>query len=102
MKDLATTEFAAFVIINGSFVTEEPRPSDIDLIVVLREGLELDANALRPFEENVLEYARVRRRYGFDLKLARWESGEYAKALTFFQRVKGDPSRTKGVLRVFL
>jgi hypothetical protein len=58
------------VIVDGSFVTAKSEPNDVDLILILAASHEF-AGELNPVAYNVLSKQRVRRRYGFDLLVAR-------------------------------
>jgi predicted nucleotidyltransferase len=89
------------VILHGSFVTAKDEPSDIDPILVLRPDHDYRAE-LRPFEYNVLARPRVRRRFHFDVLLAPVGSIRYEEFVGFFQGVKGDPGRRKGLIKVLL
>jgi hypothetical protein len=100
VRQLKSTDLAAALIVDGSFVTDKDRPWDIDLIVVLRKGHDLTAE-LRPFEYNIVSRRRVQRAFAFDLLVAREDSPEYDEYIEFFQRIKGQEGR-KGLLRVLL
>ena len=89
------------VLLDGSFVTAKPDPNDIDLILVVSAEHDFSAD-LRPIEYNVLSQRRVRRRFGFDLLVARTGSEEYRRYVGFFQQVRLEPGRRKGILRVRL
>ncbi len=89
------------VIVDGSFVTAKDEPSDIDLILVLRPDHD-DRGELRPFEYNTLSKRRVRRRFRFDILIARQGSDQRKKYVDLFQRVKGLPDLRKGVVEVRL
>jgi uncharacterized protein DUF6932 len=97
--EIRATGMAAWIVVNGSFVTEKPDPEDIDLILVLPREHDLGAQ-LRPFEYNALSRRRVRKRHGFDVFVAREGSAEFAEYLAFFEQVKHQPGRRKGLLRV--
>src|SRR2546426_10698771 len=58
------------IIVDGSFVTATEKPNDIDLILVLDPQHDFSAD-VDPRAYNVLSKRRVRRRFGFDLLLAR-------------------------------
>ena len=90
---------ATFVIVDGSFVTAKAEPNDVDLVLVLSAGHDLAQN-LRPFEYNVLSRRMVRKRHGFDLLVARAGSQELDEYIEFFQQVRGEPDRRKGLLKV--
>ena len=55
---------------------------------------------VRPFEYNVLSRRMVRRRFAFDVLVAREDSAEFDEYLQFFQQVRGEPNRQKGILKV--
>jgi hypothetical protein len=42
----------------------------------------------------------VRKRYAFDVLVAREKSSELTEYMAFFQRVRGDIQRRKGILKV--
>lgn len=87
------------VLVDGSFVTAKPAPNDIDLILVVAPGHNFGAD-LSPIEYNVLSKRRVHRRYGFDLLVARADSEEYRRYVRFFQQIRFEPGRAKGILRI--
>lgn len=88
-------------MIDGSFVTSKPEPNDIDLVLILAHSHDYSVE-LRPFEYNLLSRRRVARRYAFDLLVAREGSPELHEYAEFFQQVRGEPHRHKGILKVQL
>ena len=93
------SEIVRALVLNGSFVTAEPVPNDIDLIVVVSGDHDFSED-LSPAEYNVLSKQRVRRRFEFDVLVAREGSIEYSRWTEFFQQVRLEPGRQKGILRV--
>jgi len=89
------------IVVDGSFVTRKPVPNDIDLIVAVSASHDYAAD-LRPNEYNVVSKLRVRRRFGFDLLLARDGSDELKRYTAFFQQVRFAPEKRKGILRIRL
>ena len=89
------------VLVDGSFVTAEPEPNDIDLILVVAAGHDFSAD-LRPMDYNVLSRRRVRRRFGLDLLVARAASEEYRRYVEYFQQIRLEPGGKKGILRIRL
>jgi hypothetical protein len=61
IREAQKTAFVVALIVDGSFVTAEPTPSDVDLVVVLAATHDFSAD-LRPFEYNVISKRRVRKR----------------------------------------
>ena len=99
LGEVRSTGMASFVIVDGSFVTDKPEPNDIDLVLVLSAAHDLATN-FRPFEYNALSRRMVRKRYGFDVLVARAGSSELAEYIEFFQQVRGERDRRKGLLKV--
>jgi len=83
MREAESCGLMDAVLLNGSFVTAENEPNDIDLVVVV--SLDHDFSAeFQPNEYNLLSKREVHRRFGFDLLVARSESEEYRRSLEFF------------------
>jgi len=101
LRDVAATSFFRTVIVDGSFVTAEDAPNDIDLILVLLETHDFTAT-LRPFEYNVVSKRQIRRQHGFDAIVASEGSRELDDYIEFFSRVRDRFGVTKGLLRVSL
>jgi hypothetical protein len=105
--DASNSGIASAVIVDGSYITQKPEPSDVDLILVLRADFDL-AQELRPFEYNIQSKRMVRRLYGFDVLPARDGSVAYDRYVSDFSRVRlDDPEQTtnqryKGLLRIEL
>src|SRR6516225_7384705 len=71
------------LVLDGSFVTAGPNPNDIDLVVVVSANHDFGAG-LPPGQYDVLAQKRVRRRFGFDIVVAKNGSGNLAQAVAFF------------------
>jgi uncharacterized protein DUF6932 len=99
IQEVRSTGVNAWLIIDGSFVTGKPEPSDIDLVLVLGAGHDLAAR-LGPSEYNVISRRRVRKRHKFDILVAREKSKELDEYVAFFQQVRGAPEVHKGLLRL--
>jgi hypothetical protein len=95
------TRFVVELIIDGSYVTAKPKPNDVDLIVVLAMAHDFSAD-LRPFEYKIVSKRRVRETYRFDILVAVEGSRACAEYTEFFQQIRGQPERRKGILRVKL
>ena len=101
IQELRSTELAAGLIVDGSFVTNKTEPNDVDLVLILPTNHDFTAT-LRPFEYNVLSRRRVRKRYDFDVLVARENSPELLEYVEFFQQTRGETDRRKGILKVLL
>ncbi len=92
---------AVALIIDGSFTTGKPEPSDIDLIVVL--SAEFDPSImLKPFDYNVLTKRGARRTWRFDVFSIPQTSDALAVQIDFFKNIREPSDRKKGMLRIEL
>ena len=87
------------VLVDGSFVTAQPAPNDIDLVVVVSPAHDVAADLL-PHQYNVLAQQRVRRRFGFDIVVAKNGTDNLAQAVEFFSQVRQQLGQKKGLLKV--
>jgi len=101
LSEAAKTGLVVSVVVNGSFVTAVAEPNDIDLIVIVAASHDFAADVSMA-AYNILSRHRVRRRFGFDLLLAREGSAEARRWVEFFQQVRLAPGKQKGILRVRL
>jgi hypothetical protein len=99
VTDLRACAIAASLVVNGSFVTAKQQPNDIDLLLALKSSHDLGAD-LNPNAYNVVSKRRVYRRFGFDLLVARAGAQEYFQWIEFFQQVRLEPGRQKGILNL--
>ena len=99
LRETLRTGVVVEVIIDGSFVTDKDEPNDIDLILGLPSGYDLDA---APFWiGNVLDEKRLARRYKFDVRIAPIDNTRYFERLDLYQQIR-DTSERKGVVRLLL
>jgi hypothetical protein len=87
------------ILVDGSFVTAVDAPNDIDLILVLKRDRDFTAST-RPFEYNVVSRHRIRRRYGFDVLIAKEGSAQLLRNIEFFGQVRNRDDIRKGLLRL--
>ncbi len=87
------------VVIDGSFVTTEPKPGDIDLLVVPMSGATADAAYVQLHQELWSNKAEVRDVFGCDAyPVDEVGSENYADWFTFFSATPDGNAR--GLLRV--
>ena len=87
------------VLVDGSFVTDEPKPNDIDLIIVIPADSDLTRDLL-PAGYNVLSKKRVRAQFGFDMVAVRENTVELDEAIAFFEQVRERPDLHKGIIKL--
>jgi hypothetical protein len=101
IRQLKEGGFVDTVIVDGSFVTAKPAPSDVDLVLVVASSHDFSAD-LPPAHYGLLAQRRVRRRFGFDIVVVKDGSENIELAIAFFQQVKQRPGVKKGILRIRL
>jgi hypothetical protein len=101
VDEAKTSGLVVSLLLNGSYVTSKSDPNDIDLVVVVSAELDLSADLL-PAQYNVVSKRRVQQRFGFDIVAVREGTSEYADTVAFFEQVRGEPDRKKGLLRIML
>ncbi|MCK6527595.1 hypothetical protein L6R50_08540 [Myxococcota bacterium] len=97
LAEARTTPAIAWLAVDGSFVTAEPDPGDIDLVLALRADHDFQSE-LRPFEYNLLSRRRVGTRYGFDVLVGAEGTPALARHMEYFQLTRD--GRAKGILKV--
>jgi len=92
------TARAVAVVVDGSFVTSETSPSDIDLLVVQASQYPV-GGPLTSRDYALLSQRMVKSRFGVHMFLVGENTSNYAEWLGFFQGMKHRRG-TKGILRV--
>lgn len=99
VAESAACGFVKWIIVDGSFATANRSPNDVDIIVVVAAEHDFQSD-INPTAYNVLSKLSVRRRYGFDMLVAREGSIEAERWISFFQQVRLEPGLRKGILRI--
>ena len=109
VSEVRTTGWDIEIIIDGSFVMAGvDSPEDIDVILLLPDDWDMEAE-LRPFEYNLLLSKRQpRRQFGFDVFSYPRDTREAKALIEFFQQVNMKwikalglpPDVRKGIVRV--
>ncbi|HXE51758.1 MAG TPA: hypothetical protein VN541_02040, partial [Tepidisphaeraceae bacterium] len=91
LRDFLTAAWAVDdglqVLVDGSFIMAKvDAPDDIDLIVALPRGWDIQAD-VAPFKYNVVSKRMVRRLFGFDVLIGVDGQAAIAEAIDFFCRV---------------
>ena len=87
------------IVVDGSFVTAEPAPNDIDVIVIVSADYDFSA-ILSPIHYNTLSQRRVWRLFGLDIVVVKQDSENLEQAVTFFQQGRQKPEAKKGLIRI--
>ena len=89
------------LLVDGSFVTGKSAPNDVDLVAVLRPGHDFERD-LPMSEYALVSRAMLRRRFAFDVLIAKPDSPLCKTCVDFFSQVRDNPGVRKGILRVNL
>ncbi len=100
VEELLETGLVRAIVVDGSFVTNNPSPGDIDLIVALYQAMHFTLEIL-PRDYNALSRKRVRARFGFDVFVDVDKSAAYKEHVAFFKQLRNTKTR-KGMLRIEL
>ncbi len=86
---MTRTGWACEVLIDGSFVMPKgAEPNDIDLILILPDGLDWDQRDFRPFEYNVLDKNRSRRANRVEVQAVLRGSVQHIEFLELFSKLR--------------
>ena len=99
--ELDSARIGKYLIVNGSFVTRKPAPNDIDLLLILKDDLDLN-HQVPPFQYNPRSGKYVRNHYPFDFFFGFEGQASVSKMIDTFHKIKGITNRTKGFLRIAL
>jgi hypothetical protein len=101
LSDLLEAGVGKYLVVDGSFVTAKASPSDIDLLLVLRDDLSLTAT-VPPFQYNPRSRTYVRKKFPFDFFIGFDDDESSSEMIAHFRRVKYRPGEAKGMLKVLL
>lgn len=87
------------LLLDGSFVTAEQDPHDIDMVLVFQQHYDM-SREVSPYEYNLRSHRMVKKRFGFDLFAVRPNTPRYMKLIELFSQVKSRPDATKGIVRL--
>ncbi len=98
-NELRKTNFIDHMIVNGSFVTDKKEPGDIDLIVVIKKGWQINEN-WNPYDFNLVSAKRIKQIYKLDAMITWVGSKNYDIYIEGFRQVTGQPHLRKGIIRL--
>jgi len=100
IDELKSADVGKFLIIDGSFTTIKERPSDIDLLLILKDDVDLE-KPVPPFKYNVRSKKYLKKYYPFDFYFGFEGDDSSNKMLDWFFRVKYSTLK-KGFLKILL
>lgn len=101
VEDVRQAAVGRYLVVNGSYVTGKPDPNDIDVLLILRDDVDL-TQPVPPFEYNARSRKYVRKQFGLDYYVG-FEGDESAvRILNVWSEVKLVPGASKGILKINL
>ncbi len=94
-------DIGKYLIVNGSFVTTKDKPSDIDVLLVLKDDVDLTGD-LPPFRRNAFSPKYINKYYKLDFHFGFEDEPSSTNVLQNFLEVKYQPGKNKGILRINL
>lgn len=101
LEELRQANIAKYLIVNGSFVTSKELPSDIDVLLVLKDDVDLTAE-VPPYRYNARSRQYVQNHHRLDFHFGFEGDPSAVQILDHFQGVKYQPGQTKGILKIAL
>lgn len=101
VREVRGAAIGKYLIVNGSYVTDIDNPNDIDVLLVLKDDVRLDA-PVPPFQYNARSKRYVKKNYGLDFFFGFEHEESAQEMVALFQDVKYRPGETKGILKVVL
>jgi hypothetical protein len=101
VDELRSALIGKYLIVDGSFVTDKPQPGDIDLLLVLKDDIDL-GQTVPPFQYNPRSKRYLRKNFDFDFAFGFDGDETSTQYLALYRSVKGSPGLSKGYLKVVL
>lgn len=101
VNELKFAKSGKFLIVDGSFTTNKEIPSDIDLLLVLKDDINV-YKTVPPCVYNVRSKKYLRKKYPFDFFFGFEDDDSTRKIIDLFLKVKDNPNLRKGFLKIIL
>ncbi|WP_304131383.1 hypothetical protein [Ignavibacterium album] len=101
ISELREANVGKYLIVNGSFVTKKDIPSDIDVLLILKDDVNLMGD-LPPFRKNAFSRKYVNKYHKLDFHFGFENDDAAINILNNFLEVKYQPGQKKGILKIVL
>lgn len=101
MRELRSANVAKSVIINGSYITDIDQPNDIDVLLILKDDIDL-SQPFPPFIKNTFNKIYIKGHYKLDFKFGFENHRSTEEIISLYSKVKGQPDKEKGLLKIIL
>ncbi|MHB8581509.1 MAG: DUF6932 family protein [Ignavibacteriaceae bacterium] len=101
INELKKADIGKYLIVNGSYVTQKDKPSDIDVLLVLKDDVDLTGD-IPPFRKNAASKKYINNYHKLDFHFGYEDDETFTNILQNFKEIKYQPGKYKGILRVDL
>lgn len=101
MRELRSANIAKSIIINGSYITDIDQPNDIDVLLILKDDIDL-SQPFPPFIKNTFNNTFIKGHYKLDFKFGFENHISTDEIISLYSKVKGQPDKEKGLLKIIL
>jgi predicted nucleotidyltransferase len=101
ITELKEADVGKYLIVNGSFVTQKETPSDIDVLLILKDDVDLTGD-IPPFRKNAFSTKYISKYHKLDFHFGFEDDASAINILNNFLEVKYHPGQKKGILKINL
>lgn len=101
MRELRSANIAKSIIINGSYITDIDQPNDIDVLLILKDDINL-SEPFPPFVKNTFNHTYIKKYYNLDFKFGFENHESTSEIISLFRKVKERPDKEKGLLKIIM
>jgi hypothetical protein len=101
IEELRDADIGKYLIVNGSFVTDIDCPNDIDVLLVLKDDVDLTVD-IPPYRRNAGSRQYIQNHFGLDFHHGFEGDASATAMIDHWQEVKNRPGEVKGILRINL
>lgn len=101
MRELRAANIAKSIIINGSYITDIDQPNDIDVLLILKDDVNL-SEPFPPYVKNTYNNTYIKKYFQLDFKVGFENHPSTDEIIALYSKVKGQPDKQKGLLKIIL
>jgi len=100
-NELVDANIGKYLIVNGSFISAENAPNDIDVLLILKEDADLE-RSVPPYQYNARSLKYINNHYHLDFHFGYENDPSSTNIIATFHKIKENTTRRKGFLRILL
>lgn len=99
VNELKSAKIAKSLIIDGSYITAIDQPNDIDILLILKDDVDL-TKTFPPFIKNTFNGKYIRKHYHLDFYFGFEGDKSSTEIISLFKKIKEQPGKEKGYLKI--